>query len=235
MDPTHYNPSFVSNRTGPVDDKQFPPALYGRMTRPKQVSVCKSMSRSLKIPSGFNVQGWKWIQNLLDFMLFVSHDNVRLWFGFTGSPFDLLGGLISIWLMRPYFTLCITSDWLVYRFMCPFQIAFSRHRYSHAAHKSMLFKVSKCSVLYKEWKITSLRCKISVWGAGTALLVRGHHFRRDPGGCTVSQGAALLWTPRSNVSHGAALLWTPRGLHCQPKGQRSMLFNAQSTVKVEWG
>ena len=104
---------------------------------------------------------------------------------------------------------------------CPFQIAFSRHRYSHAAHKSMLFKVSKCSVLYKEWKITSLRCKISVWGAGTALLVRGHHFRRDPGGCTVSQGAALLWTPR--------------GLHCQPKGQRSMLFNAQSTVKVEWG
>ena len=137
---------------------------------------------------------------------------------------------------------------------CPFQIAFSRHRYSHAAHKSMLFKVSKCSVLYKEWKITSLRCKISVWGvlykewkitslrckisvwgAGTALLVRGHHFRRDPGGCTVSQGAALLWTPRSNVSHGAALLWTPRGLHCQPKGQRSMLFNAQSTVKVEWG
>ena len=117
MDPTHYNPFFVSNRTGPVDDKQFPPALYGRMTRPKQVSVCKSMSRCLKIPSGFNVKGWKWIQNSLHFMLVVSYDNVRLRFGFTGSPFDLLGGLISIWLMHHYFTPCITSDLLVYRFI----------------------------------------------------------------------------------------------------------------------
>lgn len=117
MDPTHYNSSFVSNRTGPADDEHFPPALYGWMNRPKPVSVCKSVSRCLKIPSGFNVQGWKGIQNLLNFMLFVSHDNVRLRLGFTGSPFDLLGGLISVWLMRHYFTLCITSDWLLYRFI----------------------------------------------------------------------------------------------------------------------